>query len=444
MVRRVVRSFLTLVVVAWIVPLRAQAPSQQGKVVTPDTPAGRVLAAWLDAFNSGDSTRMDAYLKTYEPSKSLENQLAFRKQTGGFDLVSLEKSDPLHLEYIVKEKNRGISAFGALELTSGAPATVKTSALLAIPPGASAAAFRIDAATRARVIDGAATQLEESYVFPAVAKAMEDSVRARLGRGEYDSITNGMVFASRLTDDFQAVSHDKHLRVNFSPAHLPNAPPQPSPDAQAQMRRQMERINCAFVKIEQLPGNIGYLKFNGFMNPDVCGPTAAAAMNFLANVDALVIDLRDNGGGDPRMVAYLCSYLFSHRTHLNDLWTRKTNTTQEFWTLDSVPGKRLADSTPVYLLTSSLTFSGAEEFSYNLKNLKRATVVGETTGGGAHPVSGHRVDDHFMIGVPFAKAVNPITKTNWEGVGVEPDVKVPAADALATALKLAEQRAASK
>jgi C-terminal processing protease CtpA/Prc len=142
------------------------------------------------------------------------------------------------------------------------------------------------------------------------------------------------------------------------------------------------------------------------------------------------------------MIALLSTYLFAKQTHLNDLWERKSDTTQQYWTLPYVPGKRL-DEKPVFVLTSKRTFSGAEEFSYDLKNLKRATIIGETTGGGAHPVSGHRIDDHFMIGVPFARAINPTSKTNWEGVGVEPDVKVPAADALTEAQKLAAKKPAS-
>jgi C-terminal processing protease CtpA/Prc len=200
----------------------------------------------------------------------------------------------------------------------------------------------------------------------------------------------------------------------------------------------MQRGNCAFEKVEWLPSNIGYLKFNGFADPEICGPTVAAAMGFLANVDALIIDLRNNGGGSPEMVAYVCSYLFTERTHLNDLYNRKEDKTTEFWTKD-VPGPRLAKQ-PVLVLTSKRTFSGAEEFTYNLKNLKRATIIGETTGGGAHPVSGHRIDDHFMIGVPDARAINPITKTNWEGTGVEPDIKVPASDALEVAKKMAAEQ----
>lgn len=205
------------------------------------------------------------------------------------------------------------------------------------------------------------------------------------------------------------------------------------------MRSQMDEFNCGFVKVEQLDGHVGYVKFNGFFDVGACGATASAAMNFVAGSRALIVDLRENGGGSPAMVAYVSSYLFSTRTHLNDLWTRRTGKTEEFWTRDDIPGRRFGGEKPVYVLTSAQTFSGAEEFSYNLKSLKRATIVGETTGGGAHPVSGHPIDEHFMIGVPFARAINPITRTNWEGVGVEPDVKVPAGDALATALKLARE-----
>ena len=205
----------------------------------------------------------------------------------------------------------------------------------------------------------------------------------------------------------------------------------------------MEQINCGFVKVEELAGNVGYVKFNMFADPEVCGPTATAAMNFVANSDALIVDLRDNGGGDPKMVAYICSYLFSKRTHLNDLWTRKTNATEEFWTSD-VPGRRLADDRPVYVLTSRRTFSGAEEFTYNLKNLKRATIVGETTGGGANPGGPERVGEHFELFVPSGRAINPITKTNWEGTGVEPDVQVAEADALGTAHAMALEKIVAK
>ena len=281
-------------------------------------------------------------------------------------------------------------------------------------------------------------KLNEFYVFPDAAKKMEEAVRGRQKRGEYDPVTDGDVFAAMLTEHFQDVSHDKHLRVDFSPVRMPEAPGGGT-DGAAQFRKQMERLNCGFQKVEILSGNVGYLKFNIFADPEVCGPTAIAAMNFLGDVDAIIIDLRENGGGDPKMIALVSTFLFTKPTHLNDIWERKSDTTQQYWTLPFVPGKRL-DGKPVYVLTSKRTFSGAEEFCYNLKQLKRATILGETTGGGAHPVSGQRIDDHFMIGVPFARAINPISKTNWERVGVEPDVKVPATDALATAQKLATEK----
>ena len=141
-------------------------------------------------------------------------------------------------------------------------------------------------------------------------------------------------------------------------------------------------------------------------------------------LDNLSAQVHGNGGGAPKMVAFVCSYLFSQRTHLNDLWTRRTNSTEEFWTSPEVPGKKLPDDKPVFVLTSKRSFSGAEEFTYNLKNLKRATIVGETTGGGAHPVSGQRIDEHFIIGVPFARAINPYASASSGLRTIEPTAGV--------------------
>jgi hypothetical protein len=410
--------------------------------VIPDTPAGRAFSAWLEAFNSGERSRLDSYYSKYEPDKTADSMMGFRDATGGFDLISIRKTEPLHIEVLVKEKKGETTALGKLDVKDGEGGKVTAFMLRAIPKGATIEDFKIEGVTRSRVIDGALENLNAYYVFPDVAKKMEEAVRFRQKKGEYDSVTDGDSFANMLTSNLQDVSHDKHLRVNFSPAKLPEGPPGAGQDAAAQYRKQMERMNCGFDKVERLAGNVGYLKFGMFADPEVCGPTAIAAMNFLANVDAIIFDLRENGGGDPKMISLLATYLFAKQTHLNDLWERKTDTTQQYWTLPYVPGKRLDDK-PVFVLTSKRTFSGAEEFSYDLKNLKRATIIGETTGGGAHPVSGHRIDDHFMIGVPFARAINPTSKTNWEGTGVEPDIKVPAADALTEAQKLAAKKPAS-
>ncbi len=419
------------------------APAASAQTTIPDTPADRTFSAWLQAFNSGDQAQLDAYYHKYDPGKSASDIMPFRKQTGGFELLQILKSEPLHLEVLIKEKLSDTRALANLTLKD-ASGTVAELSLRALPPGATVAQlnYKLDAATRTEVIDGAIADLNEFYVSPQVATQMSDAVRARQKRGEFDSMTDGDAFAMKLTEDFRAVSHDKHLRVDFSPVPIPPETSAPDPKAEAEYRKEMERANCGFDKLEILPGDIGYVKFDFFADPGVCGPTVIAAMNFLANTDAIIFDLRENGGGDPEMVTYICSYLFDQPTHLNDLWTRKGNSTHQYWTLPYVSGKRLATQ-PAYVLTAHRTFSGGEEFTYDLQQLRRATIVGEVTGGGAHPVAGHRINDHFEIGVPFATAINPITHTSWEGTGVTPDVKVPAADALSTAQDLATKKLTS-
>jgi len=290
----------------------------------------------------------------------------------------------------------------------------------------------IDAATRTQVIDGILKRLNDSYVFPDVAKKMEQSIHERVEKKEYDQITSSKEFATKLTGDLQAVSHDKHLRVRYSHDAIPERGErrEPTADEREQRKRDLTWMNHGFAKVERLPGNIGYLEFLNFLDADLGADTVAAAMNFVNGTDALIIDMRRNGGGNPAMVALVCSYLFGNEpVHLNDLYWREGNRTEEFWTRKDVAGKRYLNK-DVYVLTSKYTFSGAEEFTYNLKNLKRATIVGETTGGGAHPGGGFRINEHFGMFVPTGRAISPITKTNWEGTGVSPDISVPADQAL--------------
>jgi retinol-binding protein 3 len=297
----------------------------------------------------------------------------------------------------------------------------------------------IDAATRTKVIDTILKRLNDSYVFPEVAKKMEQSIRERVAKKEYDQITSAKEFATTLTKDLQAVSNDKHLRVRYSHQPIPERGErrEPSAEEREQFKRDMTWMNHGFAKVERLRGNLGYLEFSHFADENLGADTVAAAMNFINGTDALIIDLRNNGGGNPAMVALVCSYLFGPEpVHLNDLYWREGNRTDEFWTRKEVAGKRYLNK-DVYVLTSKRTFSGAEEFSYNLKNLKRATIIGETTGGGAHPGGGYRVNEHYMMFVPTGRAISPITKTNWEGTGVTPDVAVPAEQALLVARLMA-------
>jgi retinol-binding protein 3 len=292
--------------------------------------------------------------------------------------------------------------------------------------------IRIDATTRAKVIEALIKELNGKYIFPDVASQLEKSLRERVGRKEYDSIISAATFSKTLSEHLQEINHDKHLGVHYINRELP-----PGPDCGETPGMSLpSTTNFGFEKVERLRGNTGYLKFNVFMEPETgAGDTAAAAMNSLSDTDALIIDLRQNFGGSPAMVALLCTYFFAGPPiHLNDILWRTSDgiSVYESWTRPNVAGKRYVDK-EVYVLTSKNTFSAAEEFAYNLKTQKRALIVGETTAGAANPGDMVQLDDHFKAFIPTGRAVNPITKTNWEGAGVAPDVDVPAEQALYTA-----------
>jgi hypothetical protein len=294
--------------------------------------------------------------------------------------------------------------------------------------------FAVTPQQRSEVIDGLFKQLKDHYIFPDRAREMEEAIRSRQEKKEYDGITSAKMLTETLTKHLQDVSHDKHLRLLYSHDPLPK-PRDPSPEERQNMRARMSKMNFGFEKVERLEGNIGYLDLRGFFDADAGGETAAAALTLLANTDALIIDVRKNGGGSPGMVALLCSYFFDGQPrHLNSLAWRNTGgeEIQQWWTLPFVPGKKYLGK-EVYVLTSKRTFSAAEEFTYNLQTQKRATIIGETTGGGAHPGGPRPINDHFAIWVPSGRAINPVTKTNWEGTGVKPDIVVPEDQALKTA-----------
>jgi retinol-binding protein 3 len=312
----------------------------------------------------------------------------------------------------------------ATHMVTGQPATTDN-----LPP------LPIDAKTRTQVIDKVLQEIDENYVFPEVAEKMRQAIQARVEKKEYDDVSTGQELAQRLTAHLQEVSKDKHLRVRCSTEKLPPEPAhgEPPPEMIAKRKRLTQALNAGCRKVERLPGNVGYLALDGFMRADVASAPVAAAMTFLANTDALILDLRRNGGGSPDTVALVCSYFFDEKPiHLNSLYFRPANRTDDFWTREKLDGPRFVGK-PLYVLTSKYTFSGAEECAYNLQTQKRATIVGETTGGGAHPGGTARINDHFLVFVPTGRAINPITKTNWEGTGVKPEIAVPADQALETA-----------
>jgi hypothetical protein len=297
-------------------------------------------------------------------------------------------------------------------------------------------AFKVDAAERRRVVDEAAAILKKQYIDRKNGQNMADALVAYERNGDDDAMTDGAGFAALLTRQMRDVSPDRHLTMEFSQDLLPRNPMGQTAEELARYREAMKEQNCTFERVEILPHNIGYVKLNSFPDVSVCQPTAAAAMTSLNHVDGIIYDLRDNRGGEPAMVALMAAYLFDHPEYW---YNPRENTTGQSWTHSPVPGNRLADK-PVYLLTSARTISGAEQFCYDLKMLRRATLVGETTGGAAHSGVWHRIDDHFGMGVPETRAINPFSEADWAETGVEPDVKVKAADALAAAKKLAETR----
>lgn len=303
--------------------------------------------------------------------------------------------------------------------------------------------IKIDADEQELVIDSIAKFMKDKYVFPDVGEQMGDLVKKNLKDGVYKDINNPQEFAAKVTEDLRLVSNDKHIGLRYAPemiAMIKKAEEDENNKEYEEYEKKMrESNNFAFKEIKILPGNVGYLKFNAFYDASVAGPTAIAALNFLAYTDALIIDLTDNGGGSPSLIQLMTSYFFEDTEHLNSFYIREGDKTQQFWTLPYVPGNKMTE-TDLYVLTSSRTFSGAEEFTYNLKNMERATIVGETTGGGAHPVERHIINDNFGISIPFGKAVNPITNTNWEGTGIEPNVKTTKGEAKETAYLLALEK----
>ena len=296
---------------------------------------------------------------------------------------------------------------------------------------------------KSTVIDSIQMLMSESYVFPETGEKMGDLLVQNLKSGKYDEIDDYHEFAQILTSDLRSVSNDKHIGVIYSPERIAMQKNAENEEGEKELEDYIRRIdeagNYNFKELKILPGNVGYLKFDRFPDASIAGETAIAALGFLAHTDALIIDLRDNGGGNPSMIQLITSYFFEDSEHLNSFYIRDGNRTTQFWTLPFVPGKKLVN-TDLYILTSNYTFSGAEEFSYNLKNLERATLVGETTGGGAHPVERHIINDNFAVSVPFGRAINPITNSNWEGTGVEPDVKVSREEAMDVAYQMALEK----
>ncbi|MCB2220612.1 MAG: S41 family peptidase [Bacteroidetes bacterium] len=275
-------------------------------------------------------------------------------------------------------------------------------------------------------IDSLAVILRENYVYPEKGEIMADSLNYYFSSGRYNEITDGSVLSLRLTEDLWPLCHDKHLSVTYGRISEEDSTSIPESDSS---------FNYGFRSSEIIENNIGYIRFDEFNGTDEAKAVAAKAFETVADCDALIFDLRYNTGGSPTLVQFIYCYLFDKPTFVGSRYNRILNDTIEFWTQTEIPGKPFDAHIPLYILTSSNTFSAAEELAYFLKDMKRAIIVGEITGGGAHPIIHISVNDYFGVRIPYARAISPVSKTDWEGIGVIPDIQVSMDDALEAASK---------
>ena len=299
----------------------------------------------------------------------------------------------------------------------------------------------IDATTQVEILQNLSEKLRACYVFPDTAENICIRLQQHLEDGDYNDIREGEYLALALTIDMQAVAHDEHVWLRWHAESLPEYAGQLR-DHQAWQdeRRSEARLdNYGIHKVEWLPGNVGYVDIHYFHRAEWGNEIAIAAMSFLTNAQALIFDLRQCQGGYPDMIALVCSYLFGKDpVHLDSIYWRDEDVTQEYWTTPGVASVHFEDK-PVYVLISKVTFSGGEAFAYTLQARQRATLIGEQTGGGAHPGASYRIHPHLEAFIPIGRSINPLTGTDWEGKGVTPDIDTPTEQALALACKLARE-----
>lgn len=411
----------------------------------PETAAGRCVTQFLEVVADPTPERVTAFETAYRAPQRLEETpmeerisraRELHRQMGKLTLravVSVSESvisitaddkhgNPITLDFEFDAEQGG--KLDAIRITLGGG------------PAGAPRPQKLTADRRKEIVEAVAVAVDEEYVYPETGRKMAALVREQLKAGGYDSVADDAALTQRLTDDMRSISNDRHLSVRLEPRALKRM--------SGPCVMETGGGKSAFRKVEVLPGNIGYVRLDAFVKGAEAEEAATAALAVVADCDALIFDLRNNGGGEPESIRFITSYLFDRRTHLNDMIDRDGKVVEEYWTLENVPGRRFAGERPVYVLTSGFTFSGGEEFCYNLQNLKRATIVGEKTGGGAHPVRNVRIDDRVVVGVPFMRACNPISKTNWEGVGIQPDVATKADEALDRAVELAKKALSAK
>lgn len=430
----------------------APAVLEESGLVLPGTPAGRCAASYFEAFNSGDETRVRRYLAEFYPASdpaesSIDKRLGqyrrLRELWGDLKPVRVSESTNLQVTMLVLAASADGGLVFRFRLGEDPPHRIEflTRSGIDLPAdGASGVPdqFIVSVADRARPIDDeikndtvqlVAEALRERYVYPEVGAKMAESLIRHEAGGRYREISKARDLAARLTEDLFAISHDRHLAVEAG---------QPVPE-HADIE-EVERANYGFSETRSLPGKTGYVKIDVFHDLEGALQAAAAALASVADSGALIFDLREHSGGGGEVGTFILSYFLSRPTLVSTLYDRDGRKVREFRTLADIPGRRFPPDLPVYLLTSSFTGSAAEGFARQFRQLRGATIVGETTQGIAHPSEQIAVNEYFWMWMPFLRPESPVTRDNWEGTGIAPDIPVPAEAALDAAMEDAEKR----
>lgn len=421
------------------------------------TAAGRCAAAYFAAFNSdGDEMlrgfveeyRSPDFLQRHPVEQRLANHNHLRDIFGTLTPIRVTLSLDLQATLLVDPSKIGDVLVVRFQLEEAPPHKLSYITFSGIDRDNVPDEYVDYVATRAApvgdelregTVGSVADALRDVYVYPELGRRMADTLLYHRAQGVYRDLTKAGALADRLTDDAVSVSGDVHVWVEAQ-----NPMVQVSSDPVNRDVGELRRDNFDFKEARVLSGNIGYIKFDMIHDDEDAQEIIATAMAEVAACDALIVDLRDNIGGEWGTAGLLLGYVLPGGTIVSRVFDREGAVVEERAVPSGIPGKPFGAEVPVYVLTSERTGSAAEALAYTLKHMGRATVVGEVTRGAAHPSKEIVVNDYFRASVPFLRSENVNTGTDWERVGVIPDIEVPAEDAKETAVNDALRRIRSE
>ena len=408
----------------------------------PKTSAGQCAVEFFDAFNSDDGEKLRAYYQKYRTTSYLEKNpieksIAFFKK--GFELFGL--LTPIHIaqstesEIIILCRSQRMESLiqTRFVMDDDKPPHLKALNIDALNVTKPEEYSLIDDKVIRSTINSVAKILREQYVYPKKGEQIASTLEQYYAQGRYAEYTDGVAFASKASDDLRAIGEDVHLGLWYG-----------KPPEDKEIREIDDKVaanaNYGFSKTEILSNNIGYITIDMFHHSEEARAIAVKELEKVADCGALIFDIRDNRGGAQELIDLIASYFFKEPTLLGSRYSRiHEDEVKEFYSFEKVPGKRFAENVPIYILTSDYTCSAAEVFAICLQELKRAKIVGEATCGGAHTVIQSAVNDRFWMNIPYGRGMGPVSGRDWEGVGVIPDIEVPAEEALDAACEHASK-----